>query len=109
MTVYDDIKLIIEECENVQNSNESDYTKQCAIVNAYKDIADVIKQEKTCKTCKWCLKLYVPPVKMYDDIPKDSYVCGLFIRESGDVQYLGDDSGMCEVYSPKVGDVDAFT
>ena len=52
----------------------------------------------SCAECVFCSKLYVPPAKCFNDIPKDSYVCTLFLKETNSVQYLGDDSGRCEMF-----------
>ena len=37
-----EIKRIIAECESVQDSNESGYTKECARLRAYDDIKAVM-------------------------------------------------------------------
>lgn len=39
------IKQIIEDCEEIQKSNESDYTKQCARLSAYEEIKKIMKGE----------------------------------------------------------------
>lgn len=56
-----------------------------------------------CENCRYCAKLYVPPTKEFDDIPKDKYVCTIFcnVEESDHVQYLGDNQGMCEMFTER--------
>lgn len=60
--------------------------------------------KESCASCNHCIPMYVPPIKAYGNIPKDSYVCNLFrfLEESDNVQYIGNGTGMCEMYSPKV-------
>ena len=38
-----EIAQIIMDCEFVQNSNESDYTKEMAEIHAYLEIAELVK------------------------------------------------------------------
>lgn len=54
---------------------------------------------KRCGNCKYCKRLYVPPVPYFDHARtvNDRYVCIVFANE-GQVQYLGDNEGMCEMY-----------
>jgi hypothetical protein len=47
--------------------------------------------------------MYVPPCDCFKDIPKDSFVCTAFLKEVNEVQYLGSDQGMCEVWAQKAG------
>lgn len=53
-----------------------------------------------CKNCKYLIRLYVPPIDAYADIPKDAFVCTLFLGE-GQVQYIDDDTGMCECFTER--------
>lgn len=59
-----------------------------------------------CENCKFFRKMYVPPIRMYKDIPQDAYVCGLFYDDD-EVMYLGTDEqgaklGMCEEFVAKI-------
>lgn len=56
----------------------------------------------SCANCECCVKLSVPAE--CKNIPKDAYVCNLFwsIGESDCVEYMNDNTGMCEMYSPKM-------
>ena len=56
--------------------------------------------KEKCKNCVFCAGLYVPPIPYYEEIPKNKHVCTLFLKE-GDVMYLPDDEGMCEMFTPK--------
>lgn len=38
----EEIARIIEDCEAVQDSNESDYTKEQAMLQAYEDIVELV-------------------------------------------------------------------
>ena len=63
-----------------------------------------------CDQCKYYTKLYVPPVKWFDNIPKDAYVCSAFMLEVNRVQWLGRESegvgeGMCECFSRRDANV----
>lgn len=40
--IFADIAQIIEECEAIQHSNESDYTKDRAKIHAYDEIIEVL-------------------------------------------------------------------
>lgn len=42
--VFTDIAQIIEECEEVQHSEESDYTKDKAKIRAYDEIIEVLRE-----------------------------------------------------------------
>ena len=42
--VFTDITQIIEECEAIQRSNESDYTKDRAKIHAYDEIIEVLRE-----------------------------------------------------------------
>ncbi len=42
--IFADITQIIEECEEVQHSNESDYTKDRAKIHAYDEIIEVLRE-----------------------------------------------------------------
>ena len=61
-----------------------------------------IMQDK-CENCRYCAKLYVPPTIEFNDIPKDKYVCTVFwdMKEADHVQYLGDNKGMCEMFTER--------
>lgn len=59
---------------------------------------------ESCSNCKHCVKMYVPPCDCFKYIPKDSFVCTAFLKEVNEVQYLGNDQGMCEVWTQKEGD-----
>lgn len=54
----------------------------------------------TCASCRYCMKLYVPPTNENKDVPKDSYVCTIFLNEK-QIMYLKDNKGICEMYSNK--------
>lgn len=66
-----------------------------------------IARVECCRNCKYCKVLYVPPAKYFDEVTKavggekTSYVCSVFIDEANRVQFLGDDSGMCEMFTKK--------
>lgn len=59
--------------------------------------------EDKCKNCRYCAKLYVPPLKEYSNIPNNSYLCTVFWdnKESNRIMYLGDNQGMCEIFTEK--------
>ena len=40
--LIDKINEIVENCEEIQNTKESDYTKRCAKLTAYNDIAELL-------------------------------------------------------------------
>lgn len=40
------IRAVIKNCEDIQNSNESDYTKQSAKISAYEMIVEILRKEK---------------------------------------------------------------
>lgn len=40
------IRAVIKNCEDIQNSNESDYTKQSAKISAYEMIVEILGKEK---------------------------------------------------------------
>lgn len=44
----DKIIEIFENCDDIQNSNESEYTKRCAKLSAYEDILDWIRSDHPC-------------------------------------------------------------
>lgn len=50
-----------------------------------------------CKNCIYLTKLYVPPIY---DLPKDKWVCTLFL-DKGRVMYLDSDKDMCEEFNGK--------
>ena len=54
--------------------------------------------KEQCKNCVFCTELYVPPIKCFENIPKNAYVCTLFLEEANRVQYLGDNTGRCEMF-----------
>ena len=62
---------------------------------------------ENCENCRFCKKLYVPPIDYFKNIPKDRYVCSLMVEteNSEDVQYLGEktdiEKGYCEIYIKK--------
>lgn len=66
-----------------------------------------IARVECCRNCKYCKTLYVPPAKYFDEVIKAvgggeaAYVCSVFIDEYNSVQYLGDDNGMCEMFTEK--------
>jgi len=53
-----------------------------------------------CSNCVYLMRLYVPPINTYKDVPKDAYVCGLFASE-GEVLYKSINHGMCECFTSK--------
>ena len=58
-----------------------------------------------CKNCIHCAKLYVPPAKCFDYVPdevKNGYVCTVFLEEAKRVQFLGDNQGLCEMFTAAV-------
>lgn len=67
--------------------------------------ADIINSElPDCKDCIYFKKMYVPPLDMYNNIPKDGYVCTLF--QEIEVMWLGTkdqgaEVGLCECFMPK--------
>ena len=56
--------------------------------------------KETCADCKYCTKLYVPPCKRYEYLPKDAYVCTLFIKDAEQVMFLEDTKSLCEMHTP---------
>ena len=66
-----------------------------------------IARIERCRNCKYCKTLYVPPAKYFDEVTKAvggaeaSYVCSAFIDEANSVQFLGNDNGMCEMFTEK--------
>ena len=40
------IRAVIKNCEDIQESKESDYTKQSAKVSAYEMIVEILRKEK---------------------------------------------------------------
>lgn len=54
--------------------------------------------EEKCANCRHLKKLYVPPI--HKDIPRNAFVCDLFIKEGNQVMYLSDDTGRCECFLP---------
>lgn len=40
------IRAVIKNCEDIQESEESDYTKQSAKVSAYEMIVEILRKEK---------------------------------------------------------------
>lgn len=59
--------------------------------------------EDKCANCRYCAKLYVPPLKEYSSIPNNSYLCTVLWdnKESNRIMYLGDNKGMCEMFTEK--------
>lgn len=59
--------------------------------------------KEICSRCKFCTKLYVPPCKYLDNIPKDAYVCTVWLLtgEDNSVQYLENDQSFCEMFTKK--------
>lgn len=57
--------------------------------------------KEKCKNCKFCAKLYVPPHPDFKRIPKNKYVCTLFLKSDDQVMYLQSDELMCEMFTPK--------
>ena len=57
--------------------------------------------DNKCADCRFCTKLYVPPCDCYKDIPKDAYVCTVFLKDADRVQYLEDDQSICEMFTEK--------
>lgn len=57
-----------------------------------------------CEYCKYLTKLYVPPIDVYKNIPKDAFVCTLFLKEANQVQYLDTKDGMCEMFTEKINE-----
>lgn len=53
-----------------------------------------------CEYCNHCLRLYVPPIEAYKDIPSNAYVCDA-LRAEGQVLYMDDNQGKCEMFTPK--------
>ena len=55
-----------------------------------------------CRECKHFKKLYVPPVRSFDEVHKNGFVCTMLENE---VMFLGYGSmagdGMCECFSEK--------
>ena len=62
-----------------------------------------------CRDCKHCKRLYVPvvPSLYHARTVRDRFVC-VVMADEGTVQYLGDDEGECEMFSPiaKIAKVD---
>ena len=52
--------------------------------------------KESCASCKFCIPMEVIPVNAYK-----TYVCNLFreLGESDAVQYIGSNTGMCEMYT----------
>ena len=53
----DRILAIIADCEDIQKSNESVYTKQVAKISAYDDIKEILRSEQIsesteCSSCR---------------------------------------------------------
>lgn len=57
--------------------------------------------ENRCLDCKYCAKFYVPPCECYKDMPKDGYVCTLFLEEANEVMWLEHGEIGCEVFSER--------
>ena len=61
----------------------------------------------TCKDCEFCKLLYIPPAKCFDEVTKacggtkNSYICSAFEEEANRVQFLGDNTGFCEIFTLK--------
>ena len=57
--------------------------------------------EMKCKNCKFFKRLYVPPLRAFEKIPKDGFVCEALSFE-GEVMWLGTNNAEnehCEMYS----------
>lgn len=54
-----------------------------------------------CSNCALIRRLYVPPLDKYKNIPKDAYVCTLFINDPYDktVMFMDSKHGMCECFT----------
>ena len=52
MDLLDEIKLVISDCEYVQDSNESDYTKERTKISAYEAIKEILNMRKGCNDGK---------------------------------------------------------
>lgn len=55
--------------------------------------------KEKCADCKHCKRLYVPPIPSFDHARavRNRYVCDALGYE-GQIQYLGDDEGRCEMF-----------
>ena len=102
--IYQGDRVTPDDFECVGEPTEED------IVKYFEDNGDFTKEnpcsgfeeeEEGCEYCVHRIKLYVPPIEAYKDIPKDAYVCDFFLKESGRVQYNGKGYGMCECFTPK--------
>ena len=66
-----------------------------------------VEKIECCANCKYCKTLYVPPSDEFTEVrqavkgTKSAYVCSAYIEQSGEVQYLGDNNGMCEVFTER--------
>lgn len=61
---------------------------------------DGVYKYEQCKNCIYCKKLYVPSCNCYENIPKKSFVCTLFLN-AGRVMYMESDKSVCEVFTRK--------
>lgn len=54
-----------------------------------------------CANCALLKQLYVPPLEIYQNIPKDAYVCTLFMNDSygNSVMFKESKHGMCECFT----------
>jgi len=54
----------------------------------------------TCRECKHCRKIVVPVLPCFDHARtvRNRYVCSV---NEGEVTYLGDDEGKCDLFEPK--------
>lgn len=58
-----------------------------------------MEEEISCKTCKYCKGLYVPPIYGM----KDAYICTYGLTIGDKAMYLPDKKGVCEVYDEDEG------
>lgn len=66
----------------------------------------MIMSQYSCKDCKYCAVLYIPPCECYATVTKvcdGKYVCTIF-AEDNQVQYLGSNNGMCEMFTEREDD-----
>ena len=43
MNIFEEVRTIISDCEDIQKSNESQYTKEQAKISAYDDIIKILR------------------------------------------------------------------
>ncbi len=58
-----------------------------------------------CENCKYFAKMYVPPIKEFDNIAKNDYVCVGYGLDESQVMYLGErdyaKNMRCEMFTEK--------